>query len=466
MERHYYTANDVILSEEEATKILVSDLEVDIIEPSSSSRKFVLALEAFAHFVLFTEREQCRMILDNAHAGVGVLQGGNNKEEIYRVIINDDEHGGCNELLRTFRTTVEGKMLSHLLTMDKLEEYMIGMCDRRSSLRSTRRCTRVNNLMYILTFGETGGQIRHIDAMNPNLQICLYMSNDCPSTVIYQIEGEGQDIVNGEQLVAYWESNNTGSVVVPDLIKCMLLHVNASKRLSEQRHTRYFTFWGSINDNLFTFGKLYQKVSSSVAFNANPGETLIAGGNEVHAGPKTVGPRMFAFAVGIPEEDDDDDVEIASDSNSRNMNANSTTNADQSPGDDEDANGEIQYCPALLHVDLTCILFITMEIDFADRIVEHEGAKRFMLEVLMPFIEDEPQETYERLLSDERSDLREWLGRVARAKRQGDSHDINAFILEGMHSDTIFFSPDFKSSKHNKVSKRRRARRRNKKTES
>ena len=49
-----------------------------------------------------------------------------------------------------------------------------------------------------------------------------------------------------------------------------------------------------------------------------PGTALLAGMNEVHAGPPSPGPRMFAFAIGIPAEkneeedggvggDDDDD---------------------------------------------------------------------------------------------------------------------------------------------------------------
>ena len=145
----------------------------------------------------------------------------------------------------------------------------------------------MNNIMFILTFGCTNGQVRHIDKMNPNLQICLYMSSDCPTTILYHLEEP--DVINGEQLVAFWEETRS----VPGLIKSMLLNMHTSRKLSEQRHTRFFSFWGTIDAILDTFGKLYRPVSSSLSFRADPGVTLIAGGNEVHAGPPTTGPRMF-----------------------------------------------------------------------------------------------------------------------------------------------------------------------------
>ena len=451
------TSNDVKHNERKARNIL-DMMEVDIIEPSKRDEKMVNAMDAFASYVLYEEMEVCRTILDNHMAKgvtVGALQGGNDENEIYRVVINDDENGACFELISKFRTSREGKKFSHLLTAEKFEEYMLGMCDRRSSGRSSRRCTRVNNLMYILTFGCTNGQVRHIDKMNPNLQICLYMSSNCPSTIVFHLEDP--NIQNGEQLVSYWEE--TGRPV-PDLVKSMLqLRVHTSRKLSEQRHTRFFSFWGTIDAILETFGKLYRPVSNSLQFNADPGVTLIAGGNEVHAGPKTTGPRMFAFAVGIPEEeeekeeDDDDD----------NSTTSEKSNGD---GDDEENDGEIQYCPALLHVDLTCILFITMEVEFTDRVEEHDEAKRFLLELLVSLIEDQPQETYERLLPEDRSDLRDWLGCVARSTVRGDTHEVGEYVTTAIQSDTIFYSPDMGgrsgSNNSNKMNKRR-ARRKNKK---
>ncbi|MGK3759155.1 MAG: hypothetical protein ACI8RD_011472 [Bacillariaceae sp.] len=444
------TSNNVKHNDREARDIL-DMMEVDIIEPSKRDEKMVNAMDAFASYVLYDEMEACKTILDQHMAigvTVGALQGGNDENEIYRVVINDDENGACGELISKFRTSREGKKFSHLLTAAKFEEYMLGMCDRRSSGRSSRRCTRVNNLMYILTFGCTNGQVRHIDKMNPNLQICLYMSNNCPSTIVFHLEEPA--ILNGEQLVSYWEE--TGRPV-PDLIKSMLqLREHTSKKLSEQRHTRFFSFWGTIDSILETFGKLYRPVSNSLQFNADPGVTLIAGGNEVHAGPKTTGPRMFAFAVGIPEEDDDDNS--------------TTSDKNRVDNDDEENDGEIQYCPSLLHVDLMCILFITMEVEFTDRIEEHEEAKRFLLELLISLIEDQPQETYERLLPDDRSNLRDWLGCVARATVRGDTHEVDGYLTAAIQSDTIFYSPDMGgrsgSSSNNKMNKRR-AKRKNKK---
>ena len=436
----------VNMKDREAREILDA-MEVDIMEASGKKEQAMVdAMDAFSFFVLYEEREECRSILEN-HMGatVGALQGGSDDEEIYRVVIDDDVKSACGELLQRFRSSSrEGKKFASLLTLDKFEEYMLGMCDRRSLSRSCRRCTRVNNIMFILTFGSTIGQVRHIDKMNPNLQICLYMSSDCPSTIVYHLEEP--DIINREQLVAYWEETRS----VPLLIKSMLLSEYTSKNLSEQRHTKFFSFWGTIDTVLGTFGKLYRPVSSALAFRVDPGVTLIAGGNEVHAGPPTTGPRMFAFAVGIPEKEDKDYSLREGDGGD-----------DLNVGDAEDNDGEIQYCPALLHVDLSCILFITMELQFSDRSEEHEGSKRFLLELLLELIKDQPQETYERLLPDSRSELRDWLGDVARSTLRGDSYEVDKMMAMALKRDsTIFYPPDMRGrlgGKNRKI--RRRARR-------
>lgn len=438
----------VNLNDREAREIL-DNMEVDIMEASGrKEEKMANAMDAFSSFVLYEESEQCRTILES-HMGatVGALQGGSDDEEIYRVTIKDDENSACGQLLKMFRSrSREGKRFAPLLTRNKFEEYMLGMCDRRSLSRSRRRCTRVNNIMFILTFGCTNGQVRHIDKMNPNLQICLYMSSECPSTIIYHLEEP--DVINGEQLMEYWEETRS----VPSLIKSMLMNKYTSRKLSEQRHTRFFSFWGTIDDILETFGKLYRPVSSSLSFRVDPGVTLIAGGNEVHAGPPTSGPRMFAFAVGIPEEEEN---EMHSDENDGA--------ADLNGGDDEDNDGEIQYCPALLHVDLTCILFIMMEVEFADRSEKYEGAKRFLLDLLLELIEDQPQETYERLLPDSRSELRDWLGDIARSTMTGDSYEVDKLITAALKSHSIFYPPDIGGRVGGKNRKdRRRARRRGK----
>ena len=438
----------VNMKDRDAREIL-DMMEVDIMEAlSRKEENMVNAMSAFSFFVLYEEREQCKTILEN-HMGatVGALQGGSDDEEIYRVTINDDENSACGELLSKFQSgSREGKRFASLLTLSKFEDYMLGMCDRRSLSRSCRRCTRVNNIMFILTFGCTNGQVRHIDKMNPNLQICLYMSSDCPTTILYHLEEP--DVINGEQLVAFWEETRS----VPGLIKSMLLNIHTSRKLSERRHTRFFSFWGTIDAILDTFGKLYRPVSSSLSFRADPGVTLIAGGNEVHAGPPTTGPRMFAFAVGIPDEAE---LDVYGDDDAGG--------ADLKIGDDENNDGEIQYCPALLHVDLICILFITMEIDFTDRNEEHEGAKRFLLELLLELIDDQPQETYERLLPDSRSELRDWLGRVARSTLREDSYEVDNLMSTALKSDTIFYSPDLGGRVGGKNKKDKRRARRKKK---
>ena len=441
--RQYENMND-----REARDIL-DLMEVDIMESSSRKEEIMVnAMDSFSSFVLHEEREECRKILEH-HMGatVGALQGGSDDEEIYRVTINDDEQSACGQLLRKFRSSSrEGKRLAPMLTLDKFEEYMLGMCGRRSFSRSCRKCTRVNNIMFILTFGCTNGQVRHIDKMNPNLQICLYMSTDCPSTIVYHLEEP--DIINGEQLVEYWEETR----LVPELIKSMLQNNYTSRKLSERHHTKFFSFWGTIDDILDTFGKLYRPVSSSLSFRVDPGVTLIAGGNEVHAGPPTNGARMFAFAVGIPEEEERDNYSIDEDIN----------DTGSTRGGDQDNDGEIQYCPALLHVDLMCILFVTMEVEFADRVEEYENAKRFLLALLQELIEDQPQETYERLLPDSRSELRNWLGSVARYTMRKDSYEVEKLMTVALKSGSIFCSPDIAGPSGGKTKKERRRARRKK----
>ena len=120
------TSNDVKHNERKARNIL-DMMEVDIIKPSKRDEKMVNAMDAFASYVLYEEMEVCKTILDNHMAKgvtVGALQGGNDENEIYRVVINDDENGACFELISKFRTSREGKKFSHLLTAEKFEEYI------------------------------------------------------------------------------------------------------------------------------------------------------------------------------------------------------------------------------------------------------------------------------------------------------------------------------------------------------
>ena len=81
-----------------------------------------------------------------------------------------------------------------------------------------RGIERLDNFMLVLAFGPTSGQIRHIDAMVPNRQLCCYMSRDCPSTVVYAPDGPAVD--SGAALVALWEE---GELEVPAALRRLLV---------------------------------------------------------------------------------------------------------------------------------------------------------------------------------------------------------------------------------------------------
>eukprot|EP00978_Attheya_sp_CCMP212_P049723 scaffold700667_cov47-Attheya_sp.AAC.1 len=192
------------------------------------------------------------------------------------------------------------------------------------------------------------------------------------------------------------EEDGVGGVV-PELVKNMLEEQGDAPlrhyHKKTQPHTKFFGFWESMNSHLECFGKLYKPVVSKLSLQTEPGTTLISPGNEVHAGPPTVRPRMFAFAIGIPDE------------TNHNDNNDHDHDHDHDGGyHDEDNNGEIQYNPVLLHVDLCCILFGMMDFHpaYAERHEEHADAKRFLLSILLPFCQEYPNETYTRLMTDDR----------------------------------------------------------------
>jgi hypothetical protein len=384
-------------------------LGVDILEPETKKEQILAeALEAFSEFILEEEKEKCLAILDKHDgASVGELQGGSDQHDIYRVSITEEDDDAVAELLRLFRGS--SPRYANVLTIDKLRRYMLGMCDKRSNA-SSRNYRTLGNLMFILAFGPTFGQVRHIDHMDPNVQICLYMSNNCPTTIVYSMEGP--PITNCRELVEHWET--TAHLVVPELVKDILLD-KGDALLKDASQTKYFSFWNTINAHFKWFGKLYQPVSQQLSLlQTDPGTTLIAGGNEVHAGPPTVGPRMFAFAIGIPDEEDNIEK--------------------------EDNNGEVQYSPPLLQADLCCILFGAMDFEYADRMEEHLEAKRFLIDVLVTFVQEYPQENYVRLLGDERIEVRNWLGRLVQVLE--DQEKVNALMKEAIESETMFYSPD------------------------
>ena len=429
---------------------------IDLFEPLAGSEQKNLArlFEEFSEYVLNEERERCLQILqddidsDGAGMGasVGELQGGNDSFSIYRVSFpdsdDDDSRYSSNaavQLLNEFnRNNYNGNGNRNMhLTTRKIKQYMLGMCDRRytrereecivtSNVGNTcRKYTSLGNLMFIMQFGgPTEGQVRHIDNMVPNIQICLYMSSSCPSTIVYAMDdydedGEHEPVANGGLLVKYWERH--GHTGVPELIKDILWK-KSDRKLKGKWYTKYFAFWNTIDSHLACFGKLYQPVSFQLGMQTvDPGTTLLAGGNEVHAGPPTMGPRMFAFAIGIPEE------------SSAIMGG-----EDLDKGND----GEVQYSPVLLHIDFCCLLFSLLDHEYstvvsADSVKE---AKLFLLEILLHLIGDYPMKGYLRQIDDERIGVRNWLEKIL------DSLDnkraVEILVTEAMDSDEIFFSPD------------------------
>jgi hypothetical protein len=386
--------------------------------------------------------------------------------------------------------------------------------------------TRLVNVMLILALGPTPGQPRHVDHMHPNVSIFLSMSQHCPSTIIYDTTTttttttsttsntgatttKNTSIANTQQLIRYWQDECDPSV--PTLLQTILNRHGSTKLKQDMlpllgepfgssssssscsNICSVFSSWDTIDSMLQHFGKLYQSISArALSLPATkPGTTLIVGGggsdsvvdgdygNYVHAGPPTSGPRMLCFAVGILKEDDehddddeddilDDKGEEASDNNSKKEN-----------------DGEVQYNPVLFHADLCCILFTIMDhyqhddddFDDVDKNEDDETyqSKWFLLhDVLVPLMKGMSHDhiAYERLLGDDRRDLRDWLQRLTVAAVSHDSPvQVRGLVQEAIASNMRIFccsSPDSlfaKNNKNNKSSwKKKMARQKNKET--
>mmetsp|Transcript_36704 Transcript_36704/g.80255 ORF Transcript_36704/g.80255 Transcript_36704/m.80255 type:complete len:437 (+) Transcript_36704:149-1459(+) len=383
-------------------------LGVDVAEPESRKELAMAdALQQFADFVLLTDVDTCAAILDrHMDKTVGALQGGSDLHDIYRVSI--EPNSAATELLNAFYASRQGRRCRDILTISKLRHYMLALCDKRRS--TEKRYTKLGNFMFILCMGPVNGQVHHIDLMAPNLQLCLYMSEHAASTVVCEMDGP--QISNSQQLLAYWEGRH--GAAVPKLVHRILLD-HSDTPLSKAWYTRHYGFWGSIDAHLQNFGQLYRPVKRRLSFEADPGTMQMGPGNSVHAGPPTTGPRMFAFAIGIPEHGDDDDR------------------------DSEENNGEVQYNPVLLHVDLCCILFTLMEMEYGD-CSEQAASKEFLVDLLVPFVKQYPKETYQRLLGDDRAELRGWLGRLA--STINDATSTRILLEEAAANDSIVCSPD------------------------
>lgn len=505
---------------------------VHVMEPATKQGEaFAEALHDFAEFVLEEDSEASLALLEehvvSAPHTVGYLQGGSSEYDIYRVSIriprgsnyddvSDDDtvvdNDAAHVLLRRFHSSGRGKRYTTILTMQKLQDYMLQMCNTTppkknknlkdedngiktmSSPSSYNYYTRLTNLMFILSFGPVPGQVRHIDAMDPNLQIGLYMSPDCPTTRIFGMKKvlrressaigrkdnlnnedptcasssddayEDEDdcaermtssgnITDVDSLLSQWEvatasSSSSGGGTVPRLVRNLLRSLATTPLRTAYWHTKkFFGFWGTLNATLRNFGKLYQQVECEMGLTAvAPGTTLVSGGIEVHAGPPTTRPRMFAFAVGIPTSSSKD--------RPQNQQNGTKDNDDDGLVDllekyGEEMDGEMQYSPVLFHVDLTCLLFGMMEYEVNDNDDKIQNdvyeSKRFLVQVLVDLMQTCPNEPYHVLVTEERAALRNWLIQMADAISRGQSENrtrINQLIEAAIGSNEILFVPD------------------------
>ena len=406
---------------------------IDVFEPKSMPQKHAAQLfEEFSHFVFHSEKDECLKILehdlDNGGGSVGELQGGSDTYAIYRVSFPSDDSDGQTDnaalQLVNYYNQHHGLSSKSSLSTEKIKQYMIGMCDRRTRERNCRNYTSLGNLMFIMQFGgPTEGQVRHIDNMVPNLQICLYMSSNCPSTTVYAMdEGDGLPVISARTLVDFWERQNE-NIVVPHLLRDILIQ-HADSKLKSKKHTKYFG-WTTINLQLLCFGKLYQPVEYQLGLHVKPGTTLLAGGNDIHAGPPAKESRMFAFAIGIPEEDIEDQKENAS------------------VDGDGTNDGEVQYSPVLFHIDFCCLLFSILdhENNQADNNEGSAGeAKHFLVDILIDLIKDYPMDEYLLQIDQEREDVRNWLKSILSRLKEG--RVVDDLVQNAVQSDRILYSPD------------------------
>lgn len=490
---------------------LSKTMGIDIFGPQSSSEKVLAhSFGEFSHFVLHTAKEACLEILEmELHrscslSSVGILQGGSDSHSIYRVSFptnttseNDDDLGlggkknmkrknssnsnngnVAAQLLQLYNQQCTNK--SSVLTIDDIQQYMLDMISRRRRLRNRhgdrgfceQQAPRLGNLMFIMQFGgPTLGQVRHIDNMVPNVQICLYMSHRCPSTIVYVVDDlNGFPVTDGETLIDFWErqyhhqhqqqeEDASHRYSVPTLIRQILLD-NGDRRLKDAWHTHFFTQWNTINAQLECFGKLFQAVSRTLALDAvSPGTTLIAGGNDIHAGPPTIESRMFAFAIGIISEHDE------------TGDCGTDTDRDyvhDGDGDDDDASmeakkvndGEVQYSPVLLHFDFCCLLFSILDYEYnaSDEKDLVREAKVFLVQILTTSIRDYPTKQYLLQIDADRVGIRIWLEKVLNlVLGNDDKHLINDLMDEAVNSDKILYSPDIVKRRARKKNVRRKS---------
>eukprot|EP00977_Amphora_coffeiformis_P024298 scaffold15451_cov169-Amphora_coffeaeformis.AAC.2 len=452
-----------------------------LLEPTSRREiNLAQALGSLAEYCLVDQAEACRALVhrhlmeQRNSDTAGILAGGSDTVDIFRLVLQDepdnDAHGTTastaagNELLRAFVQSPAGQPYQQILTVANIQKYMLGMCQRWND-DNDQDCVyhQLGNLMFILTWGSVPGQVRHIDDTAPNVQVCLYMSDPCPSTVLYspttttdKVDDDDDDdddddeahssftIQNTNDLIRFWTQRQQ-QCTVPPFLRDTLLQYGDVPLLSPQqqqrrRHTPAYCAWKSINATLAAFGKLYQPVQRVIVHNHHnnigPGTMLVAADNFIHAGPPTDGPRMLLNAIGIPEEGRQDKRK-------------------EDEEDDVERDGEVQYNPVVLHLDLICILFTLWE-DNNHREEEQQKpthnemyeAKLFLLRHLVPLIRDggafygqRRADVYDSILGDSRTALAEWLRSLVQAclkySNNQDVDDGGAAVVEGLLHRTL-----------------------------
>jgi hypothetical protein len=169
-----------------------------------------------------------------------------------------------------------------------------------------------------------------------------------------------------------------------------------------------------------------------------PGTTLIAGGNEVDAGPPTGSPRMFVFGVGV--------LDIGRKEVSRNniytSNDNSTDiNIDihnHNHNDREDNDREVQYSPVLLHIDFYTLIFCILRHsrDLAKKNEEaHLEAKIFLLQILIELVKDYHMRGYLFQIGADHSALLSWFEEML--NHLNEKELVDRLIDNAINSDEI-----------------------------
>jgi hypothetical protein len=162
----------------------------------------------------------------------------------------------------------------------------------------------------------------------------------------------------------------------------------------------------------------------------------------------------------LPDDDDGDGDE----NENENDGGGGGDGGDGGGGDDGANDGEVQYNPVLLHLDLCCILF--GHLDFAPRKFDDVDAdadaaaaraKRFLLDRLVEAVRGAPDaEAYERQLGDDRADVRTWLSKLARSV--DDAAAVEMLLADATASESLLFAPDVAKKRKKRKYRRRKGR--------